>query len=231
MAPKASPKSPGSVLQGKAYKDGIQELYSSTALQPRDIDQKACQLLDALQEAGKGDEACQHLKTQLEGITREKVQNWRAYVYSLIRAFDSDIYQDYKKKSGGNRRRERNQPKPVEAAEAGLNAKAQDFVPGSWWKGDANKGTLEAAAAPMGYPMNMMMMPQMMYPQMQMAQMAAAGGAPPPPPQKAAEVSKAGEAEAPAVPEKSADATVSLEAKAAEKPAAEAAATPAAEAR
>lgn len=196
----AKPKqNPTSSLQGKPYKEFVSELYSSTALQARDIDQKAIQLLDALQAVGKAEEGCTHLKTQLEGIAREKVQNWRAYVYSLLRAFDSDVYNSMKEKSGGNRRQQGQGKK--EKSTPGQNPNAVEFVPGSWWTGDAASGSFAPQVPQMGYPMNMMMMmPQMMVPQMQ----PAAGG-PPPPPTAAAEV-KADGKEAPAAP--AADATV-----------------------
>lgn len=223
MAPKAKSSGPSELLKGKHYKESVQELFSSTALRPADIDQKAVQLLDALQKAGKADAGCQHLKVSLEGIAREKVQNWRAYSYKLLRDFDSDVYNSMKAKAEGNRARGQGGKK---AGAAGLNPNPVEFQPGQWWQGDHTKGSLQPSV-PMGYPMNMMsmmMMPQMM-PQ-QMAQMGG-GGAPPPPPAKAAQMPKASaeSKEAPA-PEKPADATVPAEAK--DAPAAESA--PAAEA-
>lgn len=208
-----------SLWHGKAYKDAVQELFSSTALQPRDVDQKAIQLLDALHKVGKAEAGCQHLKTSLENVTREKVQNWRAYSYSLLRAFDADVYSAMKEKSGGNRQRGGSKNKG--AADGKLNPNPVEFQPGQWWQGDHAKGTLAPAGggSPMGagYPMNMMNM--MMMPQMQqMAAAQAAAAAPPPPPTKAAAVPKAEGKEAP-VPEKAADETVAKEAKEGDKPA------------
>lgn len=213
MAPKAKGEgkggSPASLLNGKSYKESVNDLFATTAMQSRDIDQKALQLLDALAKEGKAEEGCQHLKTNLEGIAREKVQNWRAYVYSLLRAFDADIYASMKEKAGGSRRAAGNAGKYKPAA--GLNAKAADFQPGVWWQGNATSGAF-APQVP-AYPMNMMTG----YPQMAQAGMAG-GQNPPPAPQKAPEVPKTDATEAPAAPDKPADATV----KEGDKPAAEA---------
>lgn len=207
----AKPKQQTTSLQGKAYKESLSELFSTTALQARDIDQKAIQLMDAFQQVGKADAACEHLKTSLEGIVREKVQNWRAYSYSLLRAFDADVYNSMKEKAGGNRRQ---QGGKKEKTTPGQNPNAVEFVPGNWWTGDASNGSFAPAVPQMGYPMNMMMMmPQMMVPMS-----PSGGGAPPPPPTTAAEVPKTEENQAPA-PDKPADSTVKTEE--AEKPAAE----------
>jgi len=220
MAPKTKERRSSSDLQDKAYKDHLAELYSSTALQPRDIDQKATLLLDALEAAGKGEAGCQHLKTQLEGVTRDKVQNMRAYVYSLLRSFDSDVYNEMKEKAGGSasRRAAGNKGK-YDKSTPGQNPNAVEFVPGSWWGGDAAPGSIAPQMQPMGYPMMNMMMGQMMY-QQQMPTSPTNRG-PPPPPGKAADVPKAADSTAPA-PDKPADATVVAEAKEGGKPAAEA---------
>merc|ERR1712139_30355 len=145
---------------------------------------KAVQLLDALQKEGKAEAGCLHLKTNLEGVTREKVQNWRAYSYSLLRAFDNDIYTKMKSKAEGNRRAAGNKKK----AAGELNTTAAEFTPGVWWQGDTTKGSFAQPTSPMnmGYPMNMGFFPPMM-------PMSPTGGGspPPPPPTKAAEVPKA----------------------------------------
>jgi len=60
MAPKAK-SSPTSLIQGKAYAEHVKELYQSTPLQPRDVDQKMIQLLDALHKAGKAEDGCKHV--------------------------------------------------------------------------------------------------------------------------------------------------------------------------
>jgi hypothetical protein len=215
MAPKGKPyneKAQGgsSPLNGKPYKDAVTELFSCTALTLRDVDQKAIQLLDALQKVGKANAGCEHLKVSLEGIAREKVQNWKAYSYKLLRDFDTDVYTKMKAKSEGNRRQS-----GKKGDDAALNPNPVEFQPGVWWSGDHQKGALQPSQ-PAGYPMNMMMMgmnPGMMP---QMAQYAPYGASPPPPPQKAAQVPKAAAAKAPA-PDKPADAKVTTEAKEGEK--------------
>jgi len=215
MAPKAKSGGKGgsegggasSLYKGKPYQDSVQELFSSTALQPRDIDQKAIQLLDALQKVGKAEAGCQHLKTSLENVTREKVQNWRAYSYSLLRAFDSDVYSSMKEKAGGSRAR--GSKKNAGAADGKLNPNPVEFKPGQWWQGDHQKGTLQPSMPV--YPMNMMAM--------MMPQGASAAAAPPPPPAKAAEVPKADAKKEAPVPDKAADETVTKEAKEGDKPA------------
>lgn len=221
MAPKAK-SGPGSLLSGKAYKESVTELFSSTALRQGDIDPKAIHLLDALQKAGKAQEACEHLKKNLEGVAREKVQNWRAYSYKMLREFDIDVYNNMKAKAEGNRSRGGAGKKGGSNA---LNPDPVEFQPGVWWQGDHNKGMLTPKAPTMAYPYPNMM--AMMMPQMMMAAQQA-GGAPPPPPAKAAQVPKEAtdSKEAPA-PEKPADATISTEAK--DAPAADAA--PASDAR
>lgn len=204
-----------SILQGKPYKEAINDVFATTSVQQRDIDQKAVQLLDALQKSGKAEAACSHLKTNLEGIAREKVTNWRAYVYSLLRAFDTEEYTKMKEKSGGNRRQ-------GGKAKDAMNGSAVEFVPGQWWSGDANSGALASPQVSMGYPMNAMMMQQMMYaPQM------AAAAAPPPPPQQAAAAPTAAAEATPAAPATE----PKTETKEAEKPATEAAPAAATEAR
>jgi hypothetical protein len=166
-------------LEGKSYKDAVQDVCNNTCLVTKDIDQRAVQLLDALQKAGKVDAAIQHLKTSLNGIeTREKVQDWKKYSYKLLRDFDSELYNAYKEKAAGSRQRGATAKKEKAT---GFNTSAPSFTPGQWWTGKADVQQPQAFY-PMGYPM--MMMPQMMMPQQAPV---AAGGPPPPPPSKAAE--------------------------------------------
>lgn len=202
MPPKAKVRSgpPSNPLHGKGYKDAMQEVFSTQGLclQARDIDQKAVTLLDALDKVGKAEEACEWLKEQLKDISRDKVQNWKAFVYKLLTNFDPEVYGKMKERAG-NRRQARKEDK----SEAGaLNPDAVEFKPGQWWNGDSGASATPVAGYPGYYPyQNMLMMPQMMA-----AMPAATGAPPPPPPTKAAAVPKAA-SEAPA-PEKSADASV-----------------------
>lgn len=213
----------GNLLSGKPYKDAVFDLFSTTALEQRDIDQKAVQLLDALQKVGKAEAGVQHLKTSLEGLPREKVQHWRAYAYALLRGFDKDFYDNMKSKSGNRRQggAAAGMAKAKSKAPAELNPNPTEFQPGMWWQGDHTKGSLAQTGPAMGgYPMmNPMMMNPMMMQQMAMGAAGAAAGGPPPPPKEAADVKATAEPESPA-PEKNADKCLPAEAKE-EKPAAD----------
>jgi len=85
-----------SKFEGKEYKEHIDDLIASTPCRETDLDQKAVTLFDALHSAGKADKACQHLKESLKALEREKVSNWRAYTYSLLRSFDEAVYKEMK---------------------------------------------------------------------------------------------------------------------------------------
>ena len=63
--------------------EALEYSLQSTAATPADIDQKVKQLYLALAAAGKGEEACNHLKTSLKDVPREKVRSWHAYIYTL----------------------------------------------------------------------------------------------------------------------------------------------------
>ena len=89
------------ILYGKSYKDAVHVLCEKTAVQLRDIDQKAVQLLDEFEKTGRAEEALGELATQLEGIVREKVQNWKAYTYALLRKVDEGLYKGMKERSEG----------------------------------------------------------------------------------------------------------------------------------
>merc|ERR1712066_746826 len=179
-------------LNGKPYKDSVNDLFQSTSMQYRDVDQKFLTLLDALHKGGKADAACQHLKTSLDGLAREKVQNWKAYSYKLLRDFDNEVYSKMKEKAAGTRQQKKEEKETKgKKGETQLNTGAAEFVPGQWWQGALNA---MPNAYPMQYPSMMMpMAPVMMQPQAKVA----VAGAPPPPPAKAAEVPKAAAAEAP----------------------------------
>jgi len=124
-------------MEGRSYKHAIQDVCNNTQLIMRDIDQKAVQLLDALQKAGKVDAAIQHLKTSLSVIeTREKVKSWNNYCYKLLRDFDAEVYTAYKEKAAASRQRGAIAKKETAATSApGLNTTAPAFTPGQWWSG------------------------------------------------------------------------------------------------
>ncbi|CAE8662810.1 unnamed protein product, partial [Polarella glacialis] len=80
------------LIDDKKYKDGIQEIIRTTCVRPNDFDSKAISLLDVLQQRGRGDEACRHLAQSLQEVSREKITNWRAYIYTLLKGFDGSAY-------------------------------------------------------------------------------------------------------------------------------------------
>merc|ERR1712100_920046 len=93
---RAKAESKASQLQGKEYKDGIDDLTKKTVVKATDLDDKAIKFLDYLQTRGRANEACTHLEQALEGLSRDHVSNWKAYVYTLLRAFDQDAYKAMK---------------------------------------------------------------------------------------------------------------------------------------
>jgi len=117
-------------------------LYKSTAVRLTDIDAKAVQLLDALHEAGKADAACTFLTKSLEGVAREKVANWKAYVFTLLRGYDSEVYNNMKSERG--RPRPRREKKEV-VITTELKVGAPEFVPGQAWGGSVQMAVLQAA--------------------------------------------------------------------------------------
>jgi hypothetical protein len=78
-------------LEGKQYKNGLNDLIKCTVVRPNDLDAKAFNLLDEIEKRGRAAEACQHLRQAMEGIARDKVSNWRAYVHTLLRDFDEEL--------------------------------------------------------------------------------------------------------------------------------------------
>mmetsp|Transcript_67950 Transcript_67950/g.107767 ORF Transcript_67950/g.107767 Transcript_67950/m.107767 type:complete len:151 (+) Transcript_67950:67-519(+) len=141
----ASQKEKTSRLEGKAYKDHVDDLMGATAIKEGDFDVKAIALLDVLHEQGKAGDACQFLKTTLEGRERDRVANWRAYVYTLLRGFDKDAYDAVKggaDNSNNRRNRGDRKKKPLPFSDFSFRADAPVFVPGvpTW---GASTGTAE----------------------------------------------------------------------------------------
>lgn len=138
-------------LAGKAYKDGIAEVIKATAVRPSDLDSRAIALLDALQATGRGQDACDFLKSTLAETPRDRIQNWRRYLYTLLRGFDSEVYTAMKAEKSGDRKKgaERilaggDSPQGVDARPSipdsptakpkpELNQAATEFVPGKRW--------------------------------------------------------------------------------------------------
>lgn len=131
-------------LVGKEYKDGVNEIVNNTVVKLTDLDQKAFMLLDALQGRGKAKEACQFLKQTLEGLDRDHVSNWKAYVYTLLRGFDEVTYQAMKDAEGRRRPPARSVKKqatpPLQEAKGKnpvsdfrFNPMAPEFIPNQPW--------------------------------------------------------------------------------------------------
>jgi len=129
----AATQSGSSSLRGRSYWNDLNEVFKNTSAQPGDIDAKALALLDALNDAGRAKEACAYLQKSLEGIAREKVANWYAFTYTLLKRFDPSFYESMREQRGRNKphREPREEPKPPMS----LSANAPAFVPGQIWAG------------------------------------------------------------------------------------------------
>jgi len=132
-----------SKLEGKGYKEYLHQLFSTTCLREEDLDHKAIALLDALQQKGKAQAACQSLEQAIHGRERDRVNNWRAYVYTLLRGFDGATYKELKRgglKSDASANRtsrvETNKKNSFPVSDHVFRSEAQVFVPGagSWVK-------------------------------------------------------------------------------------------------
>lgn len=126
-------------LVGKEYKDGVNEIVNNTVVKLTDLDQKAFMLLDALQGRGKAKEACQFLKQTLEGLDRDHVSNWKAYVYTLLRGFDEVTYQAMKDAEGRRRpparsvKKQATPPLQNPVSDFRFNPMAPEFIPNQPW--------------------------------------------------------------------------------------------------
>ncbi|CAK0886102.1 unnamed protein product [Prorocentrum cordatum] len=131
---------PRAQRQGVQGYDGIDELAKTTVVKPSDLDEKAVKYLDFVQaNGGRGNEACTYLKSALEGMSRDHVSNWKAYVYTLLRGFDEEAYKQMKISEGKKVREPRRGAKgdkekkdkfPVK--EFAFNVDAAEFVPSSF---------------------------------------------------------------------------------------------------
>mmetsp|Transcript_42495 Transcript_42495/g.97375 ORF Transcript_42495/g.97375 Transcript_42495/m.97375 type:complete len:400 (-) Transcript_42495:124-1323(-) len=87
----------------KSYKAHVARLFTTTNVKPRHVDDKAVLLLDALAERGRVEEACKFLTQTLEGANR--ITNWRAYIYTLLKGFDEEAYRAVKSSQSASRRK------------------------------------------------------------------------------------------------------------------------------
>mmetsp|Transcript_94761 Transcript_94761/g.203599 ORF Transcript_94761/g.203599 Transcript_94761/m.203599 type:complete len:301 (-) Transcript_94761:52-954(-) len=125
-----------SELAGRAYGEALRDLARHTSVRVTDIDYKAVQLLDALHARGRALEACEHLKVSLEGIKRERIMSWRAYVYTLLRKFDEEAYSALKGPESQRRTKATNttvEELHAEPQASVFNPTAMEFVPGQFW--------------------------------------------------------------------------------------------------
>lgn len=97
--------------KGDGYDKAMDEIIANKGNDVRsgDFDMKSYCMLDWLQEhGGRASEAVGFLKQAADGVKREDIANWRAYVYTLLRKFDDSAYQEMKAATG-NRRSQNNQ--------------------------------------------------------------------------------------------------------------------------
>lgn len=87
-------------LEGKEYEDALTDLINTTALQMTDFDLWMVKLLDALQFAGKAEEAINILKENLADRTRDQMRNPRAYMFALLTKFKKDVQTSQKLPNG-----------------------------------------------------------------------------------------------------------------------------------
>ena len=99
-------------------------------------------------------EACELLKSSLQGVQRKRITNWRAYVYSLIRKVDEGVYQEMKESREQEKRAPRRHSKslldetPASApSKKEFNKSASEFVPGQPWKTEVQGKGLRKEAA------------------------------------------------------------------------------------
>ena len=137
------------LLAEKSYKNALEEVIKTTPVQKSDFDQKAFRLLDALNEKGRAEEACELLQNSLKGVQRKRIENWKRYLYSLLKKVDETAYKEMKesqekeKEEHGTRRRSRKSEKPENSnseapasapSKKEFNKGATEFVPGKPWK-------------------------------------------------------------------------------------------------
>jgi len=120
----------------RTYFNQLKEVFASTSAQASDIDSKAIQLLDELcGKQGKTEELCAYLKESLEAVSREKVSNWSAYFFTLLRKFDPEAYKAMREERGRPKRESRPKKDRSGAPDVKLNVEAPVFVPGQQWAG------------------------------------------------------------------------------------------------
>lgn len=209
-------------LLGKTYKPEIDKLIAATNVRVTDFDQKAVHFLDFLQRRGRVAEACQFLIQAADGVGRDDILNWRAYVYTLLRKSDETAYLEMKAQSEGKSRGAPKAPKDPAAAvapvrgqvarrgktaaappppleddvadgAANLNPTAPEFVPGHHWGGKL-VGTTPTASSPPPFPLGVFTQPVPVSPPLAPPGAFNIPGVPPPPPAHAPVIKGQGKA-------------------------------------
>jgi hypothetical protein len=139
-----------SLLSGKPYKKSADETLKNTKVRSTDFDQKAVQLLDYFHTKGQAIEACNFLKQAADGVEREDIVNWRAYVYTLLKKSNPPLYLEMKEKSGGADARRSGggggrAADRIAQSEAELSLEAPEFVPGQTWGGNVSGSLMPGA--------------------------------------------------------------------------------------
>eukprot|EP00928_Gymnodinium_smaydae_P015806 TRINITY_DN15870_c0_g1_i1.p1 TRINITY_DN15870_c0_g1~~TRINITY_DN15870_c0_g1_i1.p1 ORF type:complete len:279 (+),score=80.53 TRINITY_DN15870_c0_g1_i1:61-897(+) len=142
-------------LESKPYIDAVLMLSKRTPMRLFDLDRRTLQFLDVLEERGKAVEAIEHVMRALTTTERRDVDNWRGYIFNLLRSYDPKAYQDFKD-SGVKRETREGLQGQLSLSEARERRKAReekkeakrDARPGNG-KGEAAKPKAEPAL-PMG---------------------------------------------------------------------------------
>jgi len=141
------------LFDGKPYTDAIKKLIADSVLRDSDVDRRAVRLLDALASAGRAEEAVEYMAQAVRNRSRQQVSNMRAYVYSLLKNFDRDVYNAMKGQSATPTPREVEDQQSLVQGDLldfctkhgiGLKAKSEEDVAGktstvshSTWNADA----------------------------------------------------------------------------------------------
>eukprot|EP00927_Polykrikos_kofoidii_P077249 TRINITY_DN74208_c0_g1_i1.p1 TRINITY_DN74208_c0_g1~~TRINITY_DN74208_c0_g1_i1.p1 ORF type:complete len:562 (-),score=92.26 TRINITY_DN74208_c0_g1_i1:52-1737(-) len=78
------------------YQVHLDRLIDETALVRGDVDRKTKALFDTLHERRRMKEACDYLRQVLYRMPRDNVDNWSAYIYTLLKHFDPEAYDSMK---------------------------------------------------------------------------------------------------------------------------------------
>lgn len=125
----SQPRMPKEILEA------VTGVCEKTLMRLSDLDPKAKQFLEALHAEGQLPEACTFLEESLEKVSsRDKVLNWQAYVFSLLRKYgDGEFYEKFRESRGRPKTRERSHKEKFEFS-GELNKDAMEFVPGAAWE-------------------------------------------------------------------------------------------------